>query len=79
MHLYASTHKVLSVARCILTHSHSYAFKRIQMHALDPQMHCNATLKMRTSVHVHVFGMYHECILCVMYLRVKIHCILNVS
>ena len=34
MHLYASTHKVHSVARCILTHSHSYAFKRIQMHSL---------------------------------------------
>ena len=27
----------------------------------------------------YVSDMYHECILCVMYLRVKIHCILNVS
>ena len=26
--------------RCFLTHSHSYAFKRIQMHSL-PQMQCN--------------------------------------
>ena len=34
MHWYASTHKVHSVARCILTHSHSYAFKRILMHSL---------------------------------------------
>ena len=25
------------------------------------------------------FDMYPECILCVMYLRAKIHCILNVS
>ena len=27
----------------------------------------------------YVSDTYHECILCVMYLRVKIHCILNVS
>ena len=27
----------------------------------------------------YVSDMYRECILCVMYLRVKIHCILNVS
>ena len=34
MHLYAFKHKVHSVARCILTHSHSYAFKRMKMHSL---------------------------------------------
>ena len=34
MHLYAFKHKVHSVARCILTHSHSYAFKRMKMQSL---------------------------------------------
>ena len=68
MHLYASTHKVHSVARCILTHSHSYAFKRIQMHSLTHAVRESADLprgwlSSKTRFRMHTYGNAHECII----------------
>ena len=69
MHLYASTHKVHSVARCILTHSHSYAFKRIQMHSLITHAVRESAdlprgwLSSKTRFRMHTYGNAHECII----------------